>query len=89
MRAKFIVSAVIIAASLATAPAWAATAAGRISYISSDGHTILINSVDEYMLGPKVDASKLSISEPVKVTYSARGKGSRLATDIVPNTAAP
>jgi hypothetical protein len=73
---------------LAPAAAFAATATGTISYISADGKTILLNSTDEYTLGPKVDVSKLSISQRVKLTWSGSST-KRTATVIGPEPVAP
>jgi hypothetical protein len=76
----FLITGCVFAAS---STASAATAVGRITYISSDGHRILVDNSDEYVLGPAVDVSKLNVAESVRVTY-AEQNGQRTATAISP-----
>ncbi len=63
--------------------AWGASAVGRTTYIYPDNHRIVLDSSDEYVVGQRVDVSKLAIAELVRVTFSEQN-GERVATDIAP-----
>jgi hypothetical protein len=87
MRAKQFMFPCIVVAAVAVSPAaWAATAIGRITYIANDQHHFLLDSSDEYALGPKVDATKLGVAELVRITYTEQN-GQRVVTDVAPGPA--
>ena len=85
MKKLALICLVPVCAFAAASTASAATAVGRITYISSDGHRILVDNSDEYVLGSAVDVSKLNVAQSVRITYTDRN-GQRTATAISPAT---
>lgn len=67
--------------SLTAGGASAATATGRITYISSDGHQLMLDSNDLYAAGTNLDLSSVAVGNLVRLTWENRA-GERLATAV-------
>jgi hypothetical protein len=88
MQAKKLITSVLALAVIGSAPAWSAESAiGRITYIYSDGHRIILDSQDEYDVAPSVDPSKLAVAKFVRVSL-ANQNGHEVVTSVSPGPAA-
>src|ERR1700744_4015804 len=65
---------------LGLAPALAAgSALGRISYISPDGHRLILDGQKEYTLAPGVNMEKHGVAEFVRLTLGSNNEVTAIA----------
>jgi len=68
--------------SLVINSALAASATGRITYMASDGHQLMLDNSDMYAVGPAVDLSSVGVADRVKVDWDRQG-GENVITRMV------
>jgi hypothetical protein len=66
---------IAILLSLTAGSAWAETTTGRITYISSDGHQLMLDSNYVYAVGANVSMSQVAVADRVELTFENRGGG--------------
>jgi hypothetical protein len=49
------------------------TAIGRITYISPDGHQLILDSNDVYSVAPHADPLSATVADRVKITFENHG----------------
>ena len=49
----------------------AGTALGRVTYISQDGHQLMLDNSKEYTIAPTVNVQSIGVAEFVRVTLGA------------------
>ena len=62
--------------------AHAATATGRITYMAPDGHQLMLDNSDMYLVGPTVNISSVAIADRVPINWDRQG-GESVITSLV------
>ncbi|HWF67945.1 MAG TPA: hypothetical protein VN670_11600 [Acidobacteriaceae bacterium] len=66
----------------------AATATGRITYITPDRQQLMLDNSDMYLVSPAVDLSSVAIADRVRINWDKKG-GKDVITSLVKAPLAP